>query len=955
MRRCLSAIALCVALVATVHAQLPTLSKPQLVLDADGHSDVIRRVLFTPLGKAVITVSNDKTVRLWDVSTGETNKIIRLPTGPGDEGSLSAAAVTPDGRALAVSGIPPGRGKNGIIIYVVSLQTGMLLKTFKGHENLVTSLAYNKAGTYLASSSADRTVNLWDVRTGRAVVTLKGSTDAVRQVVWSPDGKQLASVSTDGNGKIWTAATGKADATITGAGKAKLLSIAWSPDGKTIATGNADASVSLWEPNGKARKTIGGLRNNQIISIAFTPDSKEVLCTGAMTTGGKPDFVASLVDLAAGKERVACNLHNNTVFHGAVSPDGKLAATTGGDNNETILWNTSDASVVHTLVGKGQTASSVAWSPDGKSIGWLWNEKDKTVGKSFVVDELEFGAEPGKDWPGSLPGLDDWKMERTTDGRLVVLQGKKLIHPLDLGVKDRIYSYTWMKDGRGVVGGVNQMYLVDPKANRVIRKYVGHTSHIFSVAPSPDGKFILSAAADQTIRIWDPDKEEPLLSFFFAGEQWVAWTAEGYFAASANGDEFLGWQVNRGAEGTPLYHPASRFRGSLLLPDMIKKVMSSGSVNKALLAVGKKPGDTGNIQSLLPPQVTINTPTAPTGGGPITVAENTKVEVKASAKSVNNYGVTSMRLLVDGRPYKGQAGLQRFTPPKVGAPAEAAWTVELTPGTHTIAVQATTQTSKGLSSFLELNNGGKEAGPPTLYVLAIGVSDYAGSLKLRYAASDAELITKTLKEKSGKLFGKIDAKIVTNKQATKKEMMAQLQALGEKMTPRDTALVFFSGHGHRDTAGNQFLVPVDVNPNALNQTCISGEYLKNALGDLPGRVIAVMDSCFSGGAAQGTKKRAQFEELVRDLVSDDYGVIVLCSSSSDEVSFENTAVKAGFFTTALVEGLTGKGDINGDGQIYLNELEGYAARRTRELSRGQQNPIFAKPPNMQWFPLATTK
>lgn len=954
MRRVFSLIALSVALAAAVHAQtLPTLSKPQLVLDADGHSDVIRRVLFSPGGKSVITVSNDKTVRLWDVGTGETTKIIRLPTGPGDEGSLNAAAVSPDGRALAVSGIPPGRGKNGIIIYVVSLQTGMLLKTLKGHENVVTSLAYNKAGTFLASSSADKNINLWDMRTGRAVVTCKGSPDTVRQVVWSPDGTKLASVSADGSGKIWTAQTGKADVILSG--KAKLLSVAWSPDGKTIATGNADASISLWEANGKARNTIGGLRNNQIISVAFTPDSKEVLCTGMLTAAGKPDFVASLVDLAAGKERVACKLHDNTVFHGAVSPDGKLAATTGGDNNETFVWKTEDGAQVHTLVGKGQTANKVVWSPDGKSIGWLWNEGDKAQGKSFLVDELEFADVPNTNWKGELPTLDDWSMSRTTDQRLVVLQGKKVIHPLDLGNKDRVYSYTWMKDGRAVVGGMSQMYLVDPKANRVIRRYVGHTSHIFSVAPSPDGKYILSAAADQTIRIWDPDREEPLLSFFFAGEQWVVWTAEGYFAASANGDEFLGWQVNRGPEGTPLYHPASRFRGSLLLPDMIKKVMSSGSVNKALLAVGKKPGDAGNIQSLLPPQVTISTPTAPTGGGPIPVSENAKLEVKASAKSVNNYGVTSMRLLVDGRPYKGQAGLQRFTPPKTGTPAEASWTVELTPGTHTIAVQATTQTSKGLSSFLEINSGGKDAGPPTLYVLAIGVSDYAGSLKLRYAASDAELITKTLKEKSDKLFSKIETKIVTNKQATKKEIMAQLQALGEKMTPRDTAVVFFSGHGHRDKDGNQFLVPVDVNPVALNQTCISGDYLKNALGDLPGRVIAVMDSCHSGGAAQGSKRRTMFEELVRDLVSDDYGVIVLASSLGEEVSFENTAVKAGFFTAALVEGLSGKADLNNDGQIFLNELEGYAARRTRELSRGMQNPIFAKPPNMQWFPLATTK
>jgi WD40 repeat protein len=46
--------------------------QPQLVLDTGGHTGAVKQVLFTPDDKQVITVSDDKTVRVWDVRSGET-------------------------------------------------------------------------------------------------------------------------------------------------------------------------------------------------------------------------------------------------------------------------------------------------------------------------------------------------------------------------------------------------------------------------------------------------------------------------------------------------------------------------------------------------------------------------------------------------------------------------------------------------------------------------------------------------------------------------------------------------------------------------------------------------------------------------------------------------------------------------------------------------------------------
>jgi len=953
MRRA-TALAALLLIVGALGGQTPTApGKPQLVIDADGHNDVVRRVLFTPNGKQVITVSVDKSARVWDLDSGDRARIFRLPSGPGDEGSLSAAAISPDGKFLAVSGMPPGRGKNGILVYLVSLSTGQIARTFRGHENIVTSLAFSRDGARLASSSVDKTVLLTDVRTSRVIHAFKGHTDAVRQVIFSPDGTKMATAGADNTARIWSMKTGKSEATL--AAKARALSVAWSPDGKTIATGHADGTIGLWEPTGKSRKVIGNLKA-QVLTVAFTPDSKELLFTGSALTPDRKDLAASILDITTGAVRTRCDKHTNTVMHGAVSPDGKLAVTTGGNNNETYVWNTADGTVVHTLASKSQTPWDVAWSPDGKSIAWGSNAESKMLDRSFVLDELEFGEKPTPAFKAAETKQGKWSLDRNNLGGLTVREGTKIIHPnLDLESKnERVYSYTWLKDGRAAIGGAGALYLVDPKANRVVRRFVGHTSHILGVAPSPDGKLFVSGALDQTIRIWDPEREEPVLSLFFAEEEWIAWTGEGYYAASVNGERLIGWLVNRGPAIMPNYWPAARFHAAFYQPDVIKKVPATGSVNKVLLAMGKKPGDLTSVTQALPPTVTITSPTVPSEGGAIQLpAEGAKLTIEATAKSSNSQLISGMRLLVNGRPYKGQAGLERISPARTG-PVNVSWNVELPPGRHTIGVQAVTQQSRGMSSFMEVACGDKEPPPANLYVLAIGISDYAGSLKLNYAAADANVISATLKSTSSKLFGKVETKVITNKNATRKEIVAGLNWLSTVMTPRDVAVVSFSGHGANER-NTQYLIPVDCNVNSLATSCIPGELFKNALGDLPGKVICILDACHSGGVAENNKRRNLLSDLVRDLITDDYGVIVLCSSLGSEVSLEGSNVKQGFFTAALVEGLKGKADFNGDGVVHLNELEGYAARRVKEMTRGMQNPIFAKPPNVEWFPLATTK
>ena len=76
--------------------------KPVLVIDARGHTAPVRKVLFTPDGKQIITISQDKTIRFWDVQTGRTLRVLRPPIEEGAVGELMTGALSPDGKILAV-------------------------------------------------------------------------------------------------------------------------------------------------------------------------------------------------------------------------------------------------------------------------------------------------------------------------------------------------------------------------------------------------------------------------------------------------------------------------------------------------------------------------------------------------------------------------------------------------------------------------------------------------------------------------------------------------------------------------------------------------------------------------------------------------------------------------------------------------------------------------------------
>jgi hypothetical protein len=644
-------------------------------------------------------------------------------------------------------------------------------------------------------------------------------------------------------------------------------------------------------------------------------------------------------------------------------------ATSGYLGEELFIWNVDDGTVVRRLGAHSQAVWSVGWSPDGKSIAWGNAGKRDLKGQhhplkhTFLARDLEVGEARTEAFLQAREKAGPLSLQFGKSlNRIVVTKEREPVAEVIL--KQRAQCFTlFPKEPIVAAGTMYGLFSFDALTGKQLRSFQGHTGDLHAVAPSPDGRFLLSGSSDHTLRIWALDQEEPLVSFFFARDDWIAWTPQGYYAASPGGERLMGWQINNGPDKMATFYPAAQFRKSLYRPDVIKRLLEAGSVAKALELADKERGKATtlvNVTDVLPPLVVLTSPDQVA-----TTATEPQITVRALARSSSQHPVVAMRLLLDGRPYTEKDGLRKVTSPKIGEVRES-WTIQLAPGKHTLAVQAESSVSKAVSESVEVtfdaSRGIKRVDDPKtiepkdlpcLYVLAIGISEYPGNLKLNYAAKDASVLGKTFASASKAVYQKVEVKTITDKNATRRNILQGLSWLKKQMTQRDVAIITFAGHGDKDTDGKFYLLPVDVDTEDLLSSAVPSDLFKGALQSIPGKVIVLLDACHSGAVGGDTRKRSGgnlTDDLRRDLVTDDYGVVVMCSSTGKEVSLESAKVEHGFFTLALVEGLSGKA-ANKVGIVYLNELDVYVTNRVKELSNGRQHPVTDRPTSIRSFPL----
>ncbi|MCK5525153.1 MAG: WD40 repeat domain-containing protein [Thiomargarita sp.] len=354
----------------TLQTATPTISTtpPILQIDPGGHKSKIQDVTFTPDGRYLVSASDDKLIRVWELETGKTVRTLRGQIGAGDDGKIFAMALSPDGRWLAAAGfMAPGHGIRDEEVGDIRLYdftSGKLVTLLKGHTNVVLSLAFSPDNRYLVSGSADKNAIIWNLESKALGSRLSGHIDHIYAVAFTPDSQRVVTGSYDHSLRLWQVRDGGLITTLKGHTN-KVYAVAISPQEDIIASGSWDDTIRLWDGRtGEFIKTLAN-QGTQVGSLSFSPDGR-YLVSGV----GSAPHNCHVWSIPDGKEIVTYRGHDNAVFATAVSPDGRVVATGGGDNQEIHLWSLRDGKLQQRLSGMGAAIWAVGFSADGRELGW---------------------------------------------------------------------------------------------------------------------------------------------------------------------------------------------------------------------------------------------------------------------------------------------------------------------------------------------------------------------------------------------------------------------------------------------------------------------------------------------------------------------------------------------------------------------------------------------------------
>ncbi|MBW5485745.1 nSTAND1 domain-containing NTPase [Streptomyces bambusae] len=450
-----------------------------------GHTGLVKSVTFSRDGTTLATAGYDGTARLWDPTTGKTRTTLT-----GHTGWVNSVALSPDGTTLATAGNDDGAR-------LWDATTGKARTTLTGHTSVV-SVAFSRDGATVATGGHDNTARLWDATTGKARTTLTGHTSTVFSVAFSPDGTTVATASNDGTARLWDATTGKERTTVTG-NAGPLSSVAFSPDGHTLATAGLDHNVRLWDVAAGATLAVLPGHADAVFTVAFSPDGK------TLATGGA-DRTARLWDVAAGKARTTLTGHTAAVFSVAFGPDGRTAAT-GGLDGTARLWDVTTGKARTTLTGHTGWVSAVAFSPDGKTIATadtqgtarLWDAATSKTRRTLNLHAWGIASvafSPDSKTLVTTGGEHDAQLWDVATG-----EARTTL----TGHTEAVWSVAFSPDGRAVAtGGLDgTARLWDVTTGKTRTTLTGHTNQVLSVAFSPDGKTLATASNDYTVRLWD--------------------------------------------------------------------------------------------------------------------------------------------------------------------------------------------------------------------------------------------------------------------------------------------------------------------------------------------------------------------------------------------------------------------------------------------------------------------
>ena len=987
----------------------------RLIIDNQGHSGIVNDLDFIQGGKYLLSTSDDKTVRVWDVASGALSKTYRFEQTSGANGKIYTSALSKDEKFLFMGGFfgEPGSAPSEIgEIRILNLFNEKMIKPVKGHTNIILDLKVSRDGKRLMSSSADNTIKIWDIRSvgEYSAPELLASIDVdimLNCIAINSTGTMIAGGDAEGYLRTWNISDVNSITTAKQKiHKDEVRDLRFTNEGGNLFSCGDDGQVVKWTDGGKFMGFFAKLPG-PVGQIEVSDDDRLITAMGR---------AGVVYDIASRSSLASFDLHTNSVsaitsapFNSFDGQEGNYIASAGGDDKNIFIWELTSGTVVRNFVGGGRSVFAVGAGDSDNLVGFgqsnpTSNLDDTRLEKSFDLQELLLRQDE--------VSQRDFDREKKNGGGLMLAKeglnsftiGGQVVNTDD-NEDGTVRTFSFVQGDKAVILGSSFSLKKYSAAGEFVGTFKGHEGETWAITELSSRGIAVTGNSDQTMKFWNVNTGENLLTLFISSDnEWVIWTPQGFYEASAGGEKYIGWHINKGRDKLAEFHDVSAFSNHFHRRDVIERILELKSFKAvaAELDLSLTPED-----EVSPATVEWVTPVAATS-----VVDGTSTVVTFLVTS--ELPVNQIKLLADGRTIVNQEDLSvsgNNQPEEVditisipdGSSGVFSFNLFVSDGKSKITsaekiiafepsepiVEEQTLVADDAPDEFNFSDPPKtneakpapaepapsyayggtdrsrmtldpvddsQKSPSSLYVVSIGVSEFQNpEYNLNFAEADAESIADLFDQQKGKMYESVRSIKLINEKATRGKILSTFAQLEKYTTMDDMVVIFMASHGMN--INNQFyFLPHDGDANSPRATCIDWRDFSDVVGNIPAKVLLFIDTCHSGQLGTSIPHKAQDNtEAVREMSSKEFGVIVMAAATGYEYSLEHPDWGHGAFTLSLIEGLgEGKADLKPDGVIYLRELDFYLADRVQQLTGGRQHPTTQKPSSISRLSLAKT-